>query len=246
VKKLLMPAPPIKVLAAIAVLALPGAAPAQILQPAPGIAAPRTVVTVPLQDLPISESLGERAGRLWSDLLGTFGLGMGSGHFMRSHSAAVHNQAQLREDFSWLMDIAGFKLKEIDSSIGIIPTLGLTFGQARELTAADREYVERQLERHARRNAGPLALMQRTIVRAVLDASEIGGFAVEKVEVHLFPLPKVKFALAPADAPLGIEAARIMRAIDRLNVRIQTISPHQQGVDIAPPLAPPVLRPAAL
>jgi hypothetical protein len=246
VKNLLMPASPIKVLAMVAVLAWPGGAPAQTAQSLLGTNAPRTMVTVPLQDLPISESLGERAGRLWSDLLGTFGMGMGSGHFMRSHSAAAQSQYQQREDFSWLMDIAGFKLKEIDSSIGVIPTLGLTFGQARELTAADREYVERQLERHARRNAGVMALMQRTIVRAVLDASEIRGFAVEKVEVHLFPLPKVKFALAPADAPLGIEAARIMRAIDRLNLRIQTISPHQQGVDIAPPLASPMLRPAAL
>ncbi len=52
------------------------------------------------------------------------------------------------------MDIAGYKLKEIESSISLLPSLSLTFGQARELTDADRDYVERMLERHARRNPG--------------------------------------------------------------------------------------------
>lgn len=212
--------------------------------PAAGQGLGQTAVTVPLQDLASSDSFGERAGRLWSDLFGGFGFGTGS--FIQRHGTVTQPQAELRKDFAWLMDIAGYKLKQIESAVGIIPTLGMTFGQARELTEADRDYVERQLSRHAQAHVGPMAIIQRTIVRAVLDASEIGGFGVDRVEVEFFPLPKVKFALAPVDAPLSAEAARIMRAIDRLNARLQTMPPHQQGFDLAPPRASSALRPVML
>jgi hypothetical protein len=221
-----------------------GTATAQ-LAPPPAPSAPRTVVTAPLQDLPPAGTIGERAERLWSDVMDMFGFSAGSSHFMRSHGAMQRGRQQ-QDDFAWLMDIAGYKLKEIESSVGLIPTLGLTFGQARELTEADRDYVERMLERHARRNPGPMSVIQRTIVRGILDATEIGGFSVDKVEVDLFPLPKVKFVLTPTDAPLGIEASRILRAIDRLNLRVQGMAPRQQGLDLPPRTEGRALRPASL
>ena len=214
-------------------------------QPATAPTTPRTAVTAPLQDLPPAGTIGERAERLWADMLDLFGLSAGSSHFMRSHGAMQRGRQQ-HDDFAWLMDIAGYKLKEIESSVGLIPSLGLTFGQARELTEADRDYVERMLERHARRNPGPVAVIQRTIVRGILDATEIGGFSVDKVEVDLFPLPKVKFVLTPTDAPLGIEASRILRAIDRLNMRVQGMAPRQQGLDLPPRTEGRALRPASL
>ncbi len=79
--------------------------------------------------------------------------------------------------------------------------------------------------------------MQRTIVRGVMDAGELGGFAVDKVEVDLAALPRVKFQLSPADAPLGVEASRILRAIDRLNQRVQALSRPRTGwpADPRPP-----------
>ncbi|MGX9966530.1 hypothetical protein ACVFYP_24615 [Roseomonas sp. F4] len=205
----------------------------------------RTRVTVPLQDLPDSVGLGERAEALWGSVLDLFGASGGASHFMRRHGALNRGRSQ-DDDFTWLMDIAGYKLKEIESSIGLIPSFGLTFGQARELTEADRDYVERMLERHAARNPGPMALVQRTIVRGILDATEIGGFTVDKVDVDLFPLPRVKFVLTPTDAPLGIEASRILRAIDRLNARVQGMSTQPQGMDMPRQPQPPSLRPAAL
>lgn len=226
-------------------LALPAFALAETVPSAAGPQQPRTVVTVPLQDLPHSPSFGERAERFWFDLLGRLGLSsFGSDHFVRSHNMLNRQQAQMRDDFTWLMDIAGYKLKEIESSVGLIPSLSLTFGHARELTEADREYVERSLTRHARNHPGPLAAMQRAIVRSILDASEIGHFAVEKVQVDLFPLPKVTFALAPIDPPLSPEASRIMRAIDRMNARLQSMAPHPQGFERLPS-TPPGIQPAA-
>lgn len=204
----------------------------------------RNLIGVPLQDLPPGDTLTERAGELWGDLLGMLGFQNSSTYFMRSHSEMARGRADTRDDFTWLMDVAGYKLKEIESSIGLVPTLSLTFGHSRELTAADRDYVERSLARHAQRNPGPIAAMQRSIVHAILDASELGGFAVEKVEVDLFPLPRVKFALAPSDAPLGMDAARIMRAIDALNRRLQQMPQRPSGVDTLPwTPSPPSLRP---
>jgi hypothetical protein len=235
-----------KALALALLIAQPGASFAQPLT-SPG--SPGSVVAVPLQDLPSGDTITERAERLWSGFMDLFGLGLGSGAMARSHAAVAQQQA--REDFAWLMDIAGYKLKEIESSVSLFPSLSLTFGQARELTEGDRDYVERMLDRHARRHPGPLAAIQRTIVRGIMDAGEIGGFSVDKVEVDLFPLPKVKFQLSPTDAPLGVEASRIMRAIERLNQRVQAMGtrPPGQGagqLELPVPGSPPALRPATL
>src|SRR6185312_6623186 len=52
-------------------------------------------------------------------------------------------------DFTTLMDIAGYKISQIDSSVGIIPEASMTFGVAREMTDADQEYLERMLRRDA-------------------------------------------------------------------------------------------------
>ncbi len=195
-------------------------------QTAPSTGAPRVVVPAPLQDLPSDDDVMARAERLWSGIMDSLGFSFGAGSsFAQRHSFAAQQQA--RDDFAWLMDIAGYKLKEIESSVALLPHLSLTFGQARELTDSDREYVERMLERHSRRNPGPISAMQRTIVRGIMDAGELGGFSVDKVEVTLFPLPQVRFALSPADAPLGQEASRIMRAIDRLNHRVTALGARQ-------------------
>jgi len=205
-----------KAIAVSALLALPCIA---LAQPAPP-----AVIPAPLQDLPSDDGVMARAERLWSGVMDSFGIGFGTGSSIARGHAMANAHQQARSDFAWLMDIAGYKLKEIESSISLLPSLSLTFGQARELTEADRDYVERMLERHARRNPGPISALQRTIVRGVMDAGELGSFAVDKVEVDLFPLPRVKFQLSPADAPLGVEASRILRAIDRLNQRVQAMA----------------------
>ena len=119
------------------------------------------------------------------------------------------------------MGIAGFKLKSIESTLGLLPGLTLQFGRARELSEADREYLERALQRHARRQPGAFSALQRTIISGILEANEIQGFSVERLTVSLLPLPYVKFTLAPSDAPLGAEASRMLQAIERLNQRLR-------------------------
>ncbi len=211
---------------------------AQNAAPAAAPPVPAPPVQVPLQDIPITESTGERLRRWWGDIRESVGLG--------GSALAIARRAEggRTDDFNWLMGIAGFKLKAIQSTVGLLPGLTLEFGQARELSEAYREYLERALERHAQRNPGPFAAIQRMIVAGIIEANEIQGFGVEKLTVTLLPFPYVKFELVPVDAPVGQEASRILRAIERLNQRLQQNTPPTRGMDFqVPPHAQ--LRPAS-
>ena len=209
---------------ATAILLGPSAAKAQT-NTAP--AQPRTVPGIPLQDPDSGNSLLERLDRLWEGTKGLF-----------SVTSTINATSQMRggrqedNDFRWLMNIAGYKLKEIESTVGLIPGLGLNFAVARELTEADRDYVERELERHARRNPGPISAIQRSIVYGVLEASDLGKYGIEKVEIDLLPLPKVKILMTPVDAPLSLETSRVLRAIERLNSNINSLMPRQRGTQL--------------
>ncbi|NCY25230.1 MAG: hypothetical protein EBX37_10315 [Alphaproteobacteria bacterium] len=173
-------------------------------------------VQVPLQDLPVIGSRTEQLLRWFSDLKDSVGLGRRALSIARSHGDNART-----DDFNWLMGIAGFRMKNIESTLGLLPGLTLEFGQARELSEADREYLDRALRRHARRQPGPFSALQRIIISGILEANEIQGFNVEKLTVTLLPLPYVKFTIAPSDAPRGPEASRVLMAIERLNQRLQ-------------------------
>ena len=187
----------------------------------------RTLPGIPLQDLTNEGSLLERLDRFWE----------GAKAFL-SVSSSINATSQMRggrqedNDFRWLMNIAGYNLKEIESTVGLIPGLGLNFAVARELTEADRDYVERALERHARQNRGPINAIQRSIVYGILEASDLGKYGIEKVEIDLLPLPKVKMLMTPVDAPLSMETSRVLRAIERLNSNINTLMPRQRGTQM--------------
>jgi hypothetical protein len=120
-------------------------------------------------------------------------------------------------DFKGLMDAAGYKVKEVETGVGLVPYLSFTFGQARELAEHDVIHVQRLLKKHGQMRSGPVAYAERAIVSAVLDVQEMKTYTLEKVQVDFLPVPKVKFIAVPADAPLSDEGSRIMQAIDRLN-----------------------------
>ncbi len=100
-------------------------------------------------------------------------------------------------DFTSLMDIAGYQITGVDSSIGIIPDAAMTFGMAREMSDADHLYLERVLYRDSLARPGAIAATQRRIIRSILGVREVGGFEVSKVEVVFLPLPKVSLMVTP-------------------------------------------------
>ena len=206
---------------------------------------PQPTIQGPLQDLPPTSAFGDRVGGWFSFLRDTLGLGLGLGHSTIDFAHRYSIDSVQNDDFNGLMAIAGFKLRTIESTFSLLPGLTMEFGLARQLSEADHEYLERALDRHARRNSGPLAVIQRMIMEGIVEANSMDGYAVEKITVTLLPLPYVKFTLAPVDAPVGSDASRILRAIEQLNHRLQQTSGPRAGgnqLDMPPP---PMLRRAA-
>lgn len=142
-------------------------------------------------------------------------------------------------DFSSMMENAGYKLKEVESSVALIPAIGFSFGIARELSDADREWLAIQLDRHQKRRSGLFAAAERAIIQSLLDAQELGGYQVEKVEVDVFPWPRVKFVITPTDTPMSDEGGRLMRAIDRVHQSVKAGQAAPKADDGSTPAAAP-------
>jgi hypothetical protein len=119
--------------------------------------------------------------------------------------------------FKALMKAGGFSIKRVESGIGVVPHLAIKYGRSIELAEHDILYVHRLLRKHARLHRGPLSRLHREIVTAVVELQAMKSFTLESVEIDLLPLPKVQFVSVPSNAPLGEEASRLMRAIQRLN-----------------------------
>jgi phosphate transport system substrate-binding protein len=127
-------------------------------------------------------------------------------------------------DFNKLMDLAGYKIKDLQTTISIIPSAGMTYAAIREMTEADQDHLDRKLAQDARTRVGPLAAIQRSIVRTILDVSETAGYEIGKVEIEFVPLPSVKLEMEPKDPPISADTSIIMRSLERLNERVIELS----------------------
>ncbi len=127
-------------------------------------------------------------------------------------------------DFAALMDLAGYQTQEFQTSVGILPGAGMTFGIAREMSDADQDNLERMLALDAHQRPGALPAIQRSIVRSVLDVTETQGYEISRVEVELIPLPSVKLIVSPTDTQVTPDTATILRSIERLNNRMTELT----------------------
>ncbi len=135
-------------------------------------------------------------------------------------------------DFTALMDIAGYKATEFDTSVGIIPEADMVFGIVREMSDADKEYLERMLRLDARVRTGAVPELQRKIVHSVLEVSEAEGYDLNQVAIELLPLPSVKLVLKPTNAAAGAPAPPPAAAADAADTLVSGLSqsgPSQSG-----------------
>ena len=147
----------------------------------------------------------------------------------------IHGMASKSGSEFWdhLSD-AGYDLAEIETSVGIIPDVKMTFQLMRELSEADRDSLERKLEIDDMRDPGLVPMIQRRIVRTLLAASNVENMRVGKLVIGILPLPSADFTLEPADAPLSEEHDALYRAITNKAKRDKTR-------DKAMPLSPAAL-----
>jgi hypothetical protein len=144
-----------------------------------------------------SMSLLDLVNRGWNYIKGLFG---------RSASVAAPSSTadwltQLNEDhqtgFWTLLNDAGYNLKSIDTTIGIIPAVTFQYALSRQLSEADKSWLERKLDRFARDEPGPISVLQRTIIHGILQGNETEGYMVDTVKISLLPLPKASFSMIP-------------------------------------------------
>ncbi|CAK0758132.1 exported hypothetical protein [Gammaproteobacteria bacterium] len=122
-----------------------------------------------------------------------------------------------------LLSYAGYKLKEINTDVGIIPGLSFKFGQARELSEADYEYLESQVEEWEQKSPGMYSSLQRKIIKTVMTVNLSGDYQVSTLKVILLPLPDVAFVMSPRQTFLGEESSTLMRAIQRVDRSIRAL-----------------------
>ncbi|BBK40846.1 hypothetical protein STVA_08660 [Allostella vacuolata] len=140
-----------------------------------------------------------------------------------AHDLARENPEQAAHLFK-LLGLAGYKLKEIENVVGVIPGLSFKFGMVRELSEADIDYLDEQMDLHRQANSGLFAELQRGIVSSVVAINNGGGMQVSELKLALLPLPKAQFSITPTETALGEEASALMRAIQRVDRRVRDMA----------------------
>lgn len=180
-------------------------------------AALSTVLVLPLSpaqaQVSLFDEIGEAASSLWSRVTSLV-YGAGDAVTPPTPIETLRSiKGEGKSEFWSMLEDAGYELKEIDTEVGLIPGIEAKYLLKRELSDADREALEFRLERHAENEPGLIGMLQRTIIVALLDASELGEYRIEEVKIQFLPLPAASFTLAPAESPLDEEHDRIFRAI---------------------------------
>jgi len=122
-----------------------------------------------------------------------------------------------------LLDLAGYKLKVIESELGLIPYLSFKFGMVRELSEADLEFLDFELARSKVLRPDWVARFQRGIVGTVIAVnSRDDGYIVSELKVQVLPLPKLSFDVTPSVTALNEQASALMFAIQRLERYVRT------------------------
>lgn len=144
-------------------------------------------------------------------------------------------KGQDKSEFWSMLEDAGYDLKEIETEIGLIPGIKAKYILKRELSDSDREALERRLETHTETSGGLVARLERAIIYALLDASELGEYRIQELEVKFLPLPAASFVLAPAEAPLEEEHDRIFRAVKEQTRAVRHIDREGHRRALSPP-----------
>lgn len=164
---------------------------------------------------PSSGSMGllDLIGRGWNELKGLFGRSATVAAPSSTTDWLKELNADHQTGFWTLLGDAGYSLQEIETTIGLIPEVEFQYTYTRQLSEADKAWLERKLDHLARTETGPVSAIQRAIIHGILEGNEADGFIIEEVKISLLPLPEAKFAMSPLEKPLPEDLDRIYRAV---------------------------------
>ncbi len=178
----------------------------------------------PIDDRTVFEQAAGAAADLWSAV--SFSLGsMFSAVTPPTPAAMVKNWQDDNEKstFFQLIGDAGYKIKEIENGVGLPPAVTIKFGRIRNLSDADIDYMEREIERWSKTEPGLIGDAQRAAIGTLVAINQSDAFVVDAVSMRVLPLPQFKFSLAPTLGGLGWEGSQLMRAIQRLDRRVAEV-----------------------
>jgi hypothetical protein len=164
-------------------------------------------------DVDYLESIWHMATDAWHKVTGWFG---GAAEKVTPPTpASLMKDVETRDSvrFVGMLKECGYKLKEIETTIGVVPAASLKFTVVRELSEGDKAYIDRKLRRWAEEDGSPASVIKRAIINTVLDINDNGAYVVEELKVALLPLPKATFSLGPAEGGLSPENDILLRAI---------------------------------
>ena len=189
--------------------------------PAPEATAGAADIDDPIDDRSYLERAADIGTHLWNAI--SYGLGsMFSAVTPPTPEAMVKDWQDDNEKstFFQLIGDAGYKIKEIENGIGLPPAVTIKFGRIRNLSDADIDYMDREVDRWAKREKGLFGDVQRAAVSTLVAINQGDAYVVDGVSMRVLPLPQFKFTLAPTLGGLGWESSQLMRAIQRLDRRV--------------------------
>jgi hypothetical protein len=148
-----------------------------------------------------------RAGRWWHGIRSFF---YALPHiFLPTSPTEVARQIHSSDKPFWaLLMGAGYELDEVQATASLIPGVSARFRMARELSDADRDWVQRRLDQLALGDTGMVEELQRSVILMLLEASESETYKIVQVDFVLSPFPGARLVLkssprvqstAPAD-----------------------------------------------
>jgi hypothetical protein len=162
------------------------------------------------------------AGEAWTWVSYTMGSMFSSVTPPTPHAMVQNLQSDQQSEFFQFLGYSGYKLKEIENGVGLPPDITMSFGRIRELSEADIDFIEREIDRWARREKGVLAETQRAVINTLVSINQSSSYVVQSLKLRLLPLPQVKFTLGPVEGGLSEQDSVLLRAIQRLDRRVST------------------------
>lgn len=104
-----------------------------------------------------------------------------------------------------LLADAGYELDEVQATAAWLPEVTASFRLTRELSDADREWVERCLDEQLPSDGSMTEGLQRAILLMLLEAS-ITSDRVERLQLELSPFPRAQLILRPLPPPEKVSA----------------------------------------